>query len=402
MSAKYSQAEVELFGREGKAYKSPDGHFSFPVADTSDLRNAIHAVGRAGADHDKVRAYLIGRARALGAMNLIPDNWNSDGSLRARHSELLTRGQPVGMELRAASNGTLTFSGYATVFDHPYEVGSFREVFRPGSFRRTLAGDPDVCLLVNHEGLPLARTSSGTMTIGEDEVGLKVSASLDPDNPRALELRSLVQRGDVREMSLAFSVMGSDGQHWSDDFEHREILAANIHRGDVSVVTQGANDATTISMRGLSLEQRRRTAQELGAKITGARAIPGGIHSEVIDADGDNDNDACPTCEGSGQIQCPACRGTGTVDASALTGAVGTDGLEQPAIVSSSADGQRGVILADLTTARAEVEALRNGERRKQWELEVKETHHALRVGRLRSQVEFGERTRRERMRNVW
>ena len=44
------------------------------------LKKAIRAVGRGKGDHAVIRRYLIRRARALGASNLIPDNWNSDGS----------------------------------------------------------------------------------------------------------------------------------------------------------------------------------------------------------------------------------------------------------------------------------------------------------------------------------
>lgn len=91
---------------------------------------------------------------------------------------------PLGMELRAQADGTLLFIGYACVFDHWYPVGSFDEVFRPGSFRRTLAEGPDVVFLTNHEGLSLARTTSGTMTLSEDTHGLRVEAHLDPADPQ--------------------------------------------------------------------------------------------------------------------------------------------------------------------------------------------------------------------------
>ena len=59
----------------------PDG--SYPIADSEDLDNAIHAVGRGGADHDAIRAHIIKRAKALGLTSRIPDNWGADGSLNA-------------------------------------------------------------------------------------------------------------------------------------------------------------------------------------------------------------------------------------------------------------------------------------------------------------------------------
>lgn len=81
--SKYSAEQLRQMLADGDAYRNPDGEPSYPIADRADLVNAIHAVGRGGADHDKIRAYIIGRAKALGADDAIPDNWNPDGSISA-------------------------------------------------------------------------------------------------------------------------------------------------------------------------------------------------------------------------------------------------------------------------------------------------------------------------------
>jgi hypothetical protein len=52
----------------------------YPTPNVAYLKKAIRAVGRGKGDHAVIRRYLIRRARALNASNLIPDNWNSDGS----------------------------------------------------------------------------------------------------------------------------------------------------------------------------------------------------------------------------------------------------------------------------------------------------------------------------------
>lgn len=196
-----------------------------------------------------------------------------------------------------------------------------------------------------------------------------------------------VERNDVTEMSLAFSVLGTDGQEWSEDFTKREILAANINRGDVSIVTLAANEATSVAFRGIevSLERRRETAREIGGRITGRRSLMPGIRSTA-------DASACARCEGQGTItiRCPTCR-AGTSDTE-------PDGIEEPPPISSAVDGQRGVELMDLSQARREVEALREGESRKAWAKEVRETHHELQVRKLRGMSEFRERARRQRM----
>ncbi len=78
-NAKYKQDDRDRMASSGSAM--PDG--SYPIADEEDLDNAIHAVGRGGADHDAIRKHIIKRAAALGKSDAIPGNWNSDGSLKS-------------------------------------------------------------------------------------------------------------------------------------------------------------------------------------------------------------------------------------------------------------------------------------------------------------------------------
>lgn len=78
-----AKADLSAAGRKKAAASGaamPDG--SYPITTKADLRKAIKAVGRGGADHDKIRAHVIKRAKALGLEALVPDNWNSNGSLK--------------------------------------------------------------------------------------------------------------------------------------------------------------------------------------------------------------------------------------------------------------------------------------------------------------------------------
>lgn len=86
LKAKYTAEQLRQMLADGKAFKNPDGEPSYPIGDTEDLGNAIRAVGRGKGDHDAVRAYIVRRAKALGASDQIPENWNSDGSLAAAKS----------------------------------------------------------------------------------------------------------------------------------------------------------------------------------------------------------------------------------------------------------------------------------------------------------------------------
>ena len=161
-------------------------------------------------------------------------------------------------ETRASGN-SLILTGYASVFDNPYDVyggppDGWAETIDKGAFDRTLREKPDLHLLINHEGMPLARTKSGTLQLETDKKGLKVRAELDRRDPDVQRLEPKMVRGDMDEMSFAFRVKG---QQWSDDQTERMITEVSLHKGDVSVVNFGANPATSASLRGLlgSLEE---------------------------------------------------------------------------------------------------------------------------------------------------
>lgn len=149
----------------------------------------------------------------------------------------------------------LTLDGYASLFESPYDVfggpvkGGWSEVVDRKAFDATLAKNPDVHLLVNHEGLPLARTKSGTMDLSTDPKGLRVVARLDRSDPDVAALAPKMRRGDMDEMSFAFRTVR---QELNQDESVRRLLEVNIHKGDVSVVNFGANDATRVQLRKLT------------------------------------------------------------------------------------------------------------------------------------------------------
>lgn len=151
-------------------------------------------------------------------------------------------------EVRAmdTEDGSLRIGGYAATFNKEATGLNFREVIAPGAFKRTLATDNPVFLLINHdmEALPLASTRSGTLTLTEDEVGLRMDAELDPSNPRAQELASALRRGDVDKMSFAFTV-AKDGDIRSEGL--RTLTDLDLY--EVSVVTLPAYDSTIVGMR---------------------------------------------------------------------------------------------------------------------------------------------------------
>lgn len=160
------------------------------------------------------------------------------------------RSVSVPFEVRSAAD-TLKLDGYASVFDADYEVmggppWGWIERVDKGAFAETLKRGPDVHLLVNHEGLPLARTRSGTLKLSTDDHGLRVLAELDRTDPDVQRIEPKMRRGDLDEMSFAFRVIRDE---WNgDEQSDRTLMEVSLDKGDVSVVNFGANPATSVEL----------------------------------------------------------------------------------------------------------------------------------------------------------
>jgi len=149
------------------------------------------------------------------------------------------------VETRQEDDGVMRLSGYAAVFNDASVPLPFTEYIAPGAFRKTLSETPDVRLLINHEGLPLARTKNDTLRLTEDEFGLRFDAEL-PDTSEARDLYTLIERGDVDQMSFAFRVIR---QKYNTDRTVRTLTEVSLADGDVSVVTYPAYPTTSVEAR---------------------------------------------------------------------------------------------------------------------------------------------------------
>jgi uncharacterized protein len=147
------------------------------------------------------------------------------------------------IELRTIGNSN-TLVGYAAIFDSPSEPLPWTEYVRRGAFQKTLKDGADVRLLIDHEGLPLARTKSGTLMLEEDDLGLRIEAPLDEANPDAARLLSALRRGDVSQMSFAFRTVKDA---WTENRNVRELKEVQLF--DVSVVTYPAYEETVAELR---------------------------------------------------------------------------------------------------------------------------------------------------------
>lgn len=155
------------------------------------------------------------------------------------------------IQIEARDDGKKILRGHAAVFNSLSEdLGGFREQILPGAFADALETD-DVRLLINHDGLPLARNRSGTLKLSEDTRGLAFTADLDENDPDVQRLLPKLARGDVNQMSFAFQVKPG-GQDWAKDDDGKTIRTLKkLRLQDVSIVTFPAYPQTDAAMREL-------------------------------------------------------------------------------------------------------------------------------------------------------
>lgn len=178
--------------------------------------------------------------------------------------------------LRAAGQESggdyMTLTGSAAVFDasslplYDWWYGEYVERIAPGAFTNVLSRNPDVHLVYVHDmASAMARTLSGTLKLRQDPEDLNVYAQLDPSDLDVQRVAPKMARGDVDQMSFAFTV---ERDNWlieelADGTERvtRTILEIG-ELFDVSIVPQGAYPQTAAQLA--SARSRITAAAERG------------------------------------------------------------------------------------------------------------------------------------------
>lgn len=162
-------------------------------------------------------------------------------------------------ELRTITDddGLRHIIGYAAVFNSLSEdLGGFREKIDPGAFANSINSD-DVRALWNHDSnYILGRNKSGTLTLAEDQRGLKIDIT-PPDSQWARDLMTSIERGDVSQMSFGFRTVE---QRWEGEYPDETRTLMEVQLFDVSPVTFPAYPDTSIGLR--SLEEHRKENQQ--------------------------------------------------------------------------------------------------------------------------------------------
>jgi HK97 family phage major capsid protein/HK97 family phage prohead protease len=156
-------------------------------------------------------------------------------------------------ELRVTGEGHL--AGYAAVFNIPADGLPFTETLAPGCFARSLESGTDVLACVDHDpGKLLGRTSSGTLTLGEDKRGLFFDIDL-PKTQLGRDVTEQVKRGDLAGCSFAF-----------------DITQDECALLDVSVCALPCYGATSVSLRSDQTRTGTMNDSDIAAQLDAARS----------------------------------------------------------------------------------------------------------------------------------
>ena len=176
------------------------------------------------------------------------------------------RSLPIG-EYRLAeadADGQRTFSGYAAIWNSASAGLPFEERIAPNAFKRSLArasaGQKIISFLFGHdETRALATTASGRLQLTEDETGLRVEAKLDPADPDAAKVISMLPH----ESAAAGMSFGFQKVQDAWDGNQRTIKEANLF--EVSILAAGGQTPAYPATLGLTAI-RQVTAPKIGVE----------------------------------------------------------------------------------------------------------------------------------------
>lgn len=185
------------------------------------------------------------------------------------------------IQIKAGPEDGLTegqFTAYASVFGN---VDSYGDVVVKGAFANTLTAweksGNRIPLLFGHNMSDPDFNIGYVVAADEDNVGLKVTAQLDLENPKAKQVYRMLKGRRIDQMSFAYDVIDGapatiDGE---DVFELRDLKLY-----EVSVVTVGANQETEI----LAVKTLPTVAERIISDVKAGRVLSAKNENELRSA----------------------------------------------------------------------------------------------------------------------
>ena len=225
-------------------------------------------------DYDSEEGAFMERKPPLRVAHLFSTLTKVDGAEVRSLNEVVEQRAYDG-ELKAAVEGR-TVEGYASVFNSMSEdLGGFREIILPGAFSNVL--DNDVRALYNHDSnYLLARTTSGTLELKEDDKGLYYRFEM-PNTSYGNDMLELFRRGDLSQSSFGFTV---EKDSWRmQDGQHVRYIERVGSLFDVSPVVYPAYTAASSGLR--SAEPNGESAAEV-ARETPTEELNYNLYNALI------------------------------------------------------------------------------------------------------------------------
>jgi HK97 family phage prohead protease len=179
----------------------------------------------------------------------------------------------VGLKIEKRADNKPAIVGHAAVFDKlSVPLWGFREKIAKGAFSASLKRGDDVRALFNHDSnIVLGRTKNGTLTVKEDDAGLAIEIT-PPDTAAARDVISLIERGDVDQMSFGFRTVKDLWEELKPAGDKiRTLIEVDLF--DVSPVTFPAYPETDVAVRGFKAFQAEAEAMVLAERHGRARSL---------------------------------------------------------------------------------------------------------------------------------
>lgn len=160
--------------------------------------------------------------------------------------------------------------GYAVRWNKPSEVlwGEFVEMFDRGAFTQSLASGSDVRALFEHDySKLLGRTASGTLSIMEDDEGLRFSLDL-PKTQLGDDILESVKRGDISGMSFGFRALVDEWDE-SGEIAKRTVKQAELMEITVTSIPAYPDSSLVIAKRSMQKGAIYRQKMQMWCDVLG-------------------------------------------------------------------------------------------------------------------------------------
>ena len=194
------------------------------------------------ANESKLRAAIEQLQAVLLQLGIEEDSDRAHGGGREQRTATI-----CDLEVRAEGDKPATILGHAALFNtRSVFLHGFRETIQPGAFTGSLAGD--IRALWQHDtARVLGRTKAGTLRLWEDDQGLAFELN-PPDTQDGRDAVTLIERGDVDQMSFGFNVPPG-GDSWAEDEDGIPLRKLNtVNLMEISPVTWAAYPDTGVGV----------------------------------------------------------------------------------------------------------------------------------------------------------